>query len=84
MFVSGKPFQPRLLIASNAGAYPFGFSTLGHSPALLTNIRLGCKGLPRTNAQAYYGHLKITVVKSFITLEPEHVVSMFKNFFLRH
>jgi hypothetical protein len=26
----------------------------GHAPALLTNIRLGCKGVPMTNALTYY------------------------------
>ncbi len=35
------------------------------SPA---NIRLGWKGLPRTNAIAYYEKVEITGVKSFITL----------------
>ncbi len=35
---------------------------------LLTNIRLGWKGVPRANTIAYYEHEKITGVKSFITL----------------
>jgi hypothetical protein len=38
--------------------------------ALPANIRLGWKGLPRTNALAYYEKLKLTAVKSFITLAP--------------
>jgi hypothetical protein len=36
--------------------------------ALSTSIRLGGKGLPGINAQAYYKKLLITVVKSFKTL----------------
>ncbi len=35
---------------------------------LLTNIRLGWKGVPRANTIAYYENEKITGVKSFITL----------------
>jgi hypothetical protein len=35
---------------------------------LPTKIRIGSNGLPGTNALAYYKHLQITVVKSFITL----------------
>jgi hypothetical protein len=35
--------------------------TLGMAPVTLpTKIRLGCKGLPRTNALAYYEDLYIT------------------------
>ncbi len=34
----------------------------------LRDIRLGLKGLSGTNALAYYEHLQITAVKSFITL----------------
>ncbi len=37
---------------------------------LPTNIRLGCNGLPGTNAQAYYENLYIMAIKSFITLSP--------------
>ncbi len=36
--------------------------------ALPTNIRLGRKGLPGTNASAYYKNSYVTPVKSFITL----------------
>jgi hypothetical protein len=35
-----------------------------------TNIRLGWKGLPGTNALAYYEKSQLTAVKSFITLAP--------------
>jgi hypothetical protein len=34
--------------------------------ALLTKIRLSWKGLPGTNALAYYEHLQVTDVKRFI------------------
>jgi hypothetical protein len=37
-----------------------------------SNIRLGWKGLPWANTLAYYEILKITAVKSFITLAPGH------------
>ena len=47
MFVPGKPFQPSLMFAGKVGAYT--------SEALSnTNIRKGCKGLPRTNTLAFY------------------------------
>jgi hypothetical protein len=58
--------------AGEAGAYPseapFRCSTLGSLLALPTNIRLGWKGLPGTNALAYYKNSGCTAVKSFITL----------------
>jgi len=41
---------------------------LGLAPALPTNIRLGWKGLPGTNALAYYEKSQFTAVKRFITL----------------
>jgi hypothetical protein len=41
---------------------------LGKALALPANIRLGWKGLPGTNAQAYYEIF--WTVKSFITLVP--------------
>jgi hypothetical protein len=37
-----------------------------YSPALSINIRLGWKVLPVKNTLAYYEHLQITTVKSFI------------------
>jgi hypothetical protein len=45
-------------------------ASLGQAPALLTNIRLGWKGLPGTNTLAYYEHSQLTDVKRFITLDP--------------
>jgi len=44
-------------------------TSIEKAPALLGNIRLGWKGLPRTNTPAYYKHLYITAIKSFITLD---------------
>jgi hypothetical protein len=38
--------------------------------ALLTNNRLGWKGLPGTSAIAYYEKSYLTAVKSFIILTP--------------
>jgi len=45
-----------------------GVPVLGRLLALLTNIRLGWKGLPGTSSLAYWGHSKITGLKSFIAL----------------
>ncbi len=71
MFVPGKSFQPSLMFAGKAGAYPSeGASLLGRLLASPTNLRLGWKGLPRTNTLAYYESLKITTVKSFIVQGP--------------
>jgi hypothetical protein len=41
---------------------------LGYAPALPANVRLGKKGLPGTNALAYYKRGNLRSVKSFITL----------------
>ncbi len=58
MFVPGKPFQPNLMFAGKARAYPSealsGAPLYGKLLALPANIRLGWKGLPGTNTQAYY------------------------------
>ncbi len=43
-------------------------ASLGQAQALLTNIRLGWKGSPGTNALAYYEHSQIAASKSFIAL----------------
>ncbi len=57
-FVPGKPFQPSLMFAGKAGAYPseapLGAPHKGRLLASPTNIRLGWKGLPGTNALTYY------------------------------
>jgi hypothetical protein len=45
--------------------------SLGKTLALPANIRLGWKGLPRTNTLAYYENLQITPVKSFIVQAPD-------------
>jgi hypothetical protein len=45
-------------------------ASLGKAPALLANTRLGWKSLPGTHILAYYKHLQITDIKSFITLVP--------------
>jgi hypothetical protein len=36
------------------------YFTLGYALALLANIRLGWKSLPRTNTPSYYKNSKIT------------------------
>ncbi len=49
-------------------AKPSGASLYGRILASLTNFRLGWKGLPGTNALAYYEKVQLTALKSFITL----------------
>ncbi len=56
-------------------------ASLGQATALLENIRLGCKCLPRINTLAYYVQTNFTDVKSFITLSPG---VNFKNIFARN
>ncbi len=54
--------------------------SLGIAAALLTNYRLGWKGLPRTNAVVYYKNSYITDKKSFIKVSPGHnVINVFTN-----
>jgi hypothetical protein len=64
----GRPFQPSLILANKAGAYPS--ETLSGAPllALPTNIILGWKGLPGANTLAYYLKTEIMAVKSFVIL----------------
>jgi hypothetical protein len=49
--------------------------------ALPENIRLGWKGLPGTNALAYYEKLSLMAVKSFITLATARHRLAHLNFF---
>jgi hypothetical protein len=50
------------------------------SMALPTNIRLGWKGLPRTNTLAFHEHLLIMDVNGFITLGPRNnVIKTFRS-----
>jgi hypothetical protein len=49
VFVPGRTFQPSLMAVRKTGAY----LSVKHLD-LITNIRLGWKGLPRTNTLAYY------------------------------
>ncbi len=50
------------MFGSKAGAYLRGEhlkeAPLGKAPTLIANITLGCKGLPGTNAQAYFAHIR--------------------------
>ncbi len=58
MFVRGKPFQPNLMFVGKAkslllsGTPERRLTQVGSG--LTLNIRLGLKGLPGTNALAYY------------------------------
>jgi hypothetical protein len=59
------------MFGGTAGAYPReGAPLYGRLQASPTNIRLGWKGLQRTNTLAYYENPKIAAVKSFIVLAP--------------
>jgi hypothetical protein len=52
--------------------------------ALPANISLGWKGLPGTNALAYYEKLYLMTVKSFITLASrKNTLTSFKGLFTR-
>jgi hypothetical protein len=62
MFVTGRPFQPNLMFEGKARSLP------RWDLPILTNIRLGWKGLQRTNTLAYYEHSKITAVKGLTIL----------------
>ncbi len=46
-------------------------ASLRYALALLTKIKLDWKAWKGRNTLAYYEHLQITVVKKFITLEPD-------------
>jgi hypothetical protein len=54
-------YSPVYFLWVRLGAYPseapFSYPTLGEALALLAKIRLGRKGLPRTNALTYYKNL---------------------------
>jgi hypothetical protein len=58
VLVPGKPFQPSLMFAGMAKAYPrvehLKCASLGEALDLPANIRLGWKCLPGTNILAYY------------------------------
>ncbi len=66
VFVPGKPFQPSFTIVSKAGAYQsetaFRCSLQGRLLAPI-NIRLGWKGLPGTNIQAYFASVGAQEIK---------------------
>jgi hypothetical protein len=44
--------------------------------ALAANIRLGWKGFSATNTLAYYEHLLIAAIKSFITFGPGKLIKI--------
>jgi len=43
----------------------------GAAPALPANIRIGLKGLLRTNTLAYYGNPQVTAIISFMIQAPD-------------
>ncbi len=64
--------QPKLKFASKTGAYPseahFWCSTIGQAPALTHKQQTRLKGLPRTNAVAFYKCTKRLLVNFQSTL----------------
>ncbi len=62
MFVPGKPFQLSLMFAGKARGQPRGEHLKDILPA---NIGIGWKGLPGTNALAYYKKAWLTAVKNY-------------------
>ncbi len=70
MFASEKSVQ------SSQRSEPTSEKHLSSAPHLCrlltspTNVRLGRRGLPRTNTPAYYKDSQITVVKSFVKFGP--------------
>ncbi len=62
------------------GAYPrvkhLKAASLGYAPALLANIRLGWRGLPGTNTQAYNENPYITAVKCLIVQTPRVLMKL--------
>ncbi len=75
-FVPGKPFQPSLIFVGKAWAYPSKAPLYGRLLALLTNIRLGWKGLLLENTLAYDENSQFTDVKSFIKLAPRLILGL--------
>jgi hypothetical protein len=70
VFVPGTTFQPGLAFVVYARAYLRWNPLKCAQPksALLTNIRLGCEGLPGANTVAYIAALSVIKRKSFVTL----------------
>ncbi len=63
-----SPFRPSLIFVGKVRSLPTPLSDpIKYIQASLASIRLGCKGLPGTNALAYN---KNTTEKSFVTLAP--------------
>jgi hypothetical protein len=59
VFFTSKPYQPSPIFAAKAKCCLSGAPTLGQAMALLTNIRLGWKGLPVANTPVYFGYVDI-------------------------
>jgi hypothetical protein len=74
VFVPSEPSKPSLMLEGKAGAYlseaPFMCSTLGKTPGITQNIKIGWKSLLVTKSLVYYENSYITAGKSFTTLHP--------------
>jgi hypothetical protein len=82
VFSPGKNFQDNTIFVGKAGAYPsetpFRCSTLSRSLALLTNNRLGWKGLPGANTLVYWTYNDRGIIgRSFVN-------TTYEDFMLKH
>jgi hypothetical protein len=75
VFIPVKPFQPSLMFAGKAGAYPsealYDAPLQGRPLVLLINIRLGWKSLPGMNTLAYYKICKLRTKKFALACSQE-------------
>ncbi len=78
MFVLGRHLQPSILFVGKARSLPERWCFTRVCLALPAIIRLSWKGMPWTNTPAYYKHLYITDIISFITLAPV-VIKLFMS-----
>ncbi len=74
----GAPFCPLSELSSALSGTPLKVKLL----ALLTNKRLGLKGIPGTNTLAYFEYLPIAGVTSFITLASDLKLYIFLSFYV--
>ncbi len=77
--MSGKLLNPSLMWLYLRVEHHWG-ALFGKAVAFIANIKLGWKGLTKTNTLAYYQHLLIMDIKSFITLGPSvNVIKLFSS-----
>ncbi len=77
--LSLQALQPSLIVVGKAKSLlKYNTFLVLYSRVCSANIRQGWKGFPRINTRAYFKHLVITDVKSFLTLAPDvNVIKLF-------